>query len=61
MTNGMMKTVKGMITGIVVGSAVSVAAVCAIKPKPKHTIRKKTANALDTMGNIMQNLADFTR
>lgn len=60
--NKTMKTAKNIACGIVIGSAVCAVAMGAGMMKPKkNTIKHKTANALDTVGNIMQNIADFTR
>ncbi len=57
-----MKVVKSVAAGIVIGSAVcAVAMGCgAMKPK-KKTVRYKAVNALDTVGTIMQNIADCAR
>ena len=60
MTKASKKTAKGVLAGVVVGSAVSAIAVWSMKPKTGKMIRKKTAKALDTVGAVMQNLADYT-
>ncbi len=52
--------VKGVLTGVIIGTAVGMVAIGSMKPK-KKTIKYKTANALDTVGTIMQNIADYTR
>lgn len=61
-TNSTMKVAKGIAAGIVIGSAVCAVAMGTGMMKPKKkSIRHKTANALDTVGTIMQNIADYTR
>ncbi len=61
MTKATMRTAKGMIAGIMVGSAVSAIAVYSMKPKAGKMLRKKAAKALDSMGNVMQNIAEYTK
>lgn len=51
---------KGVLAGVIVGTAVSVVAISSMKPRKKN-IKMRTANALDTVGSIMQNIADYTR
>lgn len=60
--NGKSKIAKGVAVGIVIGSAVcAVAMGCgAMKPK-KKTVRYKAASVLDTVGSVMQNIADCAR
>lgn len=60
MKNGM-NVFKGVMTGIVIGGAAGMVAMSALKPNKKKMIKKKTANAIDTVGAIMQNIADCTR
>ncbi len=51
---------RGMIAGIVIGSAVGVAVKTATQPRKKK-IAKTAGRALDTMGSVMQNIADMVR
>lgn len=60
MTKEASRIAKGIFTGMVIGTAVSVIAAGTMKPK-KKSIKRKTANALDTVGSIMQNIADYAR
>lgn len=61
---------KYVACGMVVGSAIGTAAAVMMKTKhamkakkksPAVCIRDKAATAMDTVGTIMQNLADMTR
>lgn len=52
---------KGVVTGLVIGGALSAVAVGAMKPSKKRMVKKKTAHAIDTVSAIMQNIADYTR
>ena len=61
MTKATKRTAKGVIAGLMVGSAVSAVTILSSRPKAGKAIRKKTAKALDTVGNVMLNLADFTK
>ncbi len=61
MTKATKRTAKGVAAGIIVGSAVSAVTVWSMRPKTGKMIRKKTAKALDTMGTVMQNIADYTK
>ncbi|MBQ7714763.1 MAG: hypothetical protein IJT70_02715 [Clostridia bacterium] len=61
MTKSSMRTAKGVIAGLMVGSALSAITVYSIKPKTGKKLRKKAAKALDSMGCVMQNLADYTK
>ena len=61
MTKATKRTAKGVIAGVVVGSAVSAVTLWSMKPKASKMIRKKAAKALDSMGTVMQNIADYTK
>jgi len=61
MTKATKRTAKGLIAGVMVGSAVSAVTIISMKPKPGKAIRKKASRALDAMGTVMQNMADYTR
>ena len=61
---------KYIACGMVVGSAVGTAAAVMMNQKKKNkckackkpdTFREKAASAMDTVGSIMQNIADITR
>ncbi len=60
MTREISRISKGILTGVVIGTAVSALAISSMKPKKKN-IKRKTADALDTVGSIMQNIAEYTR
>ena len=55
------RTAKGIMAGVAVGTAVSMVSIMTMKPKPAKAFRKKAAKALDTVGEIMMNLADYTK
>ena len=61
MTKATKRTAKGVIAGVVVGSAVSAVTIYSARPKTAKMMRKKAAKALDTVGNVMQSLADYTK
>ncbi len=61
MTKATKRTAKGLLAGVVVGTAVSAATIISMKPKPSKMLRKKAAKALDTMGSVMMNIADYTK
>lgn len=53
---------KYVVCGMVIGSAVGTAVSVMMKSKHKpQGLREKAAAAMDTVGAIMQNMADFTR
>ena len=57
-----MDTAKYIVAGMVIGSAVGTAVTVAMKSRHPHSaVRTKAAAALDAVGTIMQNVADFTR
>lgn len=51
---------KGMIAGLVIGSAVGMAVKTVAQPKRKKIV-KTAGRALDTVGTIMQNVADMVK
>lgn len=60
--NSTMDAAKFIVAGMVIGSAVGTAVTIVMKNKhPQSMMRTKTAAALDAVGSIMQNVADFTR
>lgn len=61
MSKSSRRTVKGIAAGMIVGSMVSAVTIASMKPKPGKMIRKKAAKALDAMGNVMQNIAEYTK
>ncbi|MBQ7669508.1 MAG: hypothetical protein IJS45_02160 [Clostridia bacterium] len=61
MTKTAVRKAKGIMAGIVAGSAVSLITFYSSKPKPAKTFRKKAAKALDAVGTVMQNIADITK
>ena len=53
---------KYVVCGMVIGSAVGTAVSVMMKSKHKpQGLREKAAAAMDTVGAIMPNMADFTR
>ncbi len=57
-----MDAAKYVVCGMVIGSAVGTAVSVMLKSKHKpQGFREKAAAAMDTVGVIMQNMADFTR
>ena len=60
MTRESSKIARGILAGVVIGTAVSAVALSSMKPK-KNTLKKKTVTALDTVGSIMQNIAKYSR
>ena len=61
MTKATKRTAKGVLAGIAVGSAVSAVTIWSMKPKAGKMMRKKASRALDTMGTVMQNIAEYTK
>ena len=61
MTKATKKTAKGVIAGVMVGSAVSAVTLYSMKPKAGKMLRKKAAKALDSVSSVMQNIADYTK
>ncbi len=61
MKKSVMRTAKGVMAGVAVGTMVSVVSIAAMKPKPAKTFRKKAVKALDTVGGVMMDLADWTK
>ncbi len=60
MTRENSRIAKGILTGVLIGTAVGAVALSSMKPK-KKSLKRKTVNALDTVGAIMQNIADYSR
>lgn len=61
MTSQVNKIAKGVITGMVLGGTAGIAIACTMKKPAKSSFRRTAASAMDTVGVIMQNLADLTR
>jgi len=61
MTSQVNKITKGVITGMVLGGTAGIAIACTMKKPAKSSFRRTAASAMDTVGVIMQNLADLTR
>ena len=58
----MMSSAKCIAYGMLVGSALGTAlTVMAKSKKQPKTLREKAAAAMDTVGTVMHNMADFTR
>lgn len=61
MSKQLMNITKGVITGMVIGGTAGVALACTMKKPAHRTFRRTAISAIDTVGAIMQNIADFTR
>lgn len=61
MTHQISKITKSAVTGLIIGTTAGIALACTMKKPEKSSFRRTAANAMDTMGAIMQNLADITR
>ena len=65
--NDMSCLAKYIACGMIIGSALGTGTAVLIKTTKKsncstsHMLRGKAANAMDTIGVVMQNLADITR
>lgn len=55
------KIISSIACGVVIGGTVSAVALNSMKKPKKSSLRKTTANALETVGTIMQNIADYAR
>lgn len=49
---------KAMFLGVAVGATIGASVTCALKPK-KTPLRRKAEHALNTVGALMQSVADF--
>ena len=61
MSNKAMNITKSLVTGMVIGGTIGVSLAMTMKPPTVRTFKRKTANAIDTVGAIMRSVADFTR
>ncbi len=61
MTKQITNITKGVLTGMAIGGAAGVALACAVKKPAHRSFRRTASSAMDTVGAIMQNIADFTR
>lgn len=61
MASNFMNVTKGVLTGMAIGGAAGVALACNMRKPTKRVIKKKTAAAMDTMGSIMQSIADYAK
>lgn len=61
MTKQIMNVTKGVLTGMVIGGTAGVALACSMKKPVKKSVRRTAASAMDTVGMIMQSIADFAR
>ena len=53
--------VKSIACGLVIGGAVSAVAMNSMRKPKKSTLKKTTVNAIETVGTIMQSIADYAR
>lgn len=58
MKNTLMSAAKFTAVGMVVGAAAG-ATVAMTAKKPKKTLKRKAADAMDTMGTVMHSIADY--
>ena len=56
--NTLMNAAKFTAVGMIVGAAAG-AAVAMTAKKPKKTLKRKAADAMDTMGAVMHSIADY--
>jgi len=61
MTRQIVNVTKGVLTGMIIGGTAGVALACSMKKPARKSIRRTAVSAMDTVGAIMQNIADFTR
>ena len=61
MTKATKRTAKGVVAGVMVGAAVSAVSMYSMRPKAGRKLRRKAAKALDSVGTVMQNLAEYTK
>ncbi len=58
MSQTMMKVTKGVMAGVMIGSAIGAVSVAMVKPK-KSKFKKSASRALDAVGSMMQNFSDW--
>ena len=58
MKNALMNAVKFTAVGMIVGAAAG-ATVAMTAKKPKKTLKRKAADAMDTVGAVMHSIADY--
>ena len=61
MTKQIMNVAKGVITGMVIGGAAGFAIAASSRHPVRRSIRHSAIAAMDTVGTIMQAVADITR
>lgn len=61
MTRHVMNITKGVLTGMVIGGTAGVALACSMKKPARRSIKRTAVSAMDTVGAIMQNIAEMTR
>jgi len=54
-----MNVIKGVIVGLAIGGVAGMTTAMIVKPKHKR-FKRRTAHALDTIGCLMQTIADYT-
>ena len=58
MKSGAMDAAKYTAVGMIVGAAAGATVAMTVK-KPKKTLKRKAADAMDTMGAVMHSIADY--
>lgn len=61
MSKQVMNVTKGVLTGMAIGGAAGIALACTMKKPARRSVRRTALSAMDTVGAIMQGIADFTR
>ena len=61
MSKQVMNVTKGVITGMVIGGTAGIALTCTMKKPVRKTVRHTAVSAMDTIGMIMQGIADMAR
>lgn len=56
-----MNVAKGVLGGMAVGGVAGIALAMAVRKPARRGIRRRAASAMDTVGAIMQSVADLTR
>lgn len=52
---------KGIAAGVVIGGAIGATVVASIHPQKRNALKKSAVNMMDTVGSIMQSIAEYAR
>lgn len=61
MTNSKMNVTKGVVAGMVIGGTAGIALACALKKPGRNSFKTTALSAMETVGAVMQNLAEMSR